>query len=115
MKFSRLNSLSLRLILSSALVSIVLLVSAGLLLAGLFQAALERNFDARLRAVLDGLLANVEVGESGAPVLSQQLADTRFSLPLSGWYWQVIRTDTEKPQIRASRSLWDKKLPKLEE
>ena len=86
----RANSLSLRLILSSALVSVVLLAAAALLLASLFSAALERNFDARLRAVLDGLLANVELGEDGAPALSQQLADTRFSLPLSGWYWQVI-------------------------
>src|SRR6202030_4435531 len=38
-----------------------------------------------------------------------------FELPLSGWYWQIARTDTEKPELRASRSLWDKKLPKLEE
>jgi signal transduction histidine kinase len=32
---------------------------------------------------------------------------------LSGWYWQITRTDTDKPDVRASRSLWDKKLPKL--
>jgi signal transduction histidine kinase len=36
-----------------------------------------------------------------------------FELPLSGWYWQITRTDSEKPDVRASRSLWDKKLPKL--
>jgi signal transduction histidine kinase len=83
------SSLALRLILSSAAVSIVLLAAAAFLLAGLFTAALERNFDARLQAVLDGLLANVEIGADGAPILSQELADTRFSLPLSGWYWQV--------------------------
>jgi len=34
---------------------------------------------------------------------------------LSGWYWQITRTDSEKLETRASRSLWDKKLPKLEE
>ena len=50
--------------LSSAIVSIVLLAAAAVLLAGLFQAALERNFDARLRAVLDGLLANVDIAPS---------------------------------------------------
>jgi signal transduction histidine kinase len=38
-----------------------------------------------------------------------------FELPLSGWYWQITRTDTDKPDVRASRSLWDKKLPKLDE
>jgi signal transduction histidine kinase len=34
---------------------------------------------------------------------------------LSGWYWQIARIDTDKAETRASRSLWDKKLPKLEE
>jgi signal transduction histidine kinase len=38
-----------------------------------------------------------------------------FELPLSGWYWQIVRTDTEKTETRASRSLWDKKLPTLED
>jgi signal transduction histidine kinase len=36
-------------------------------------------------------------------------------LPLSGWYWQIARTDSGKNEARASRSLWDKKLPKLED
>ena len=104
------NSLSNRLILSSAAVSIVLLVAAGLLLAGLFSAALERNFDARLRAVLDGLLANVELGTDGAPVLSQQLADTRFTLPLSGWYWQIEPPPGKKIADLASDSLLEQRL-----
>ena len=81
------RSLSTRLIISSALVSIVLLAATGVVLAGLFQSALERNFDARLRAVLDGLVANVEIDAAGNPVLSGEMADTRFTLPLSGWYW----------------------------
>jgi Two-component sensor kinase N-terminal len=83
------NSLWFRLIASSAIISLVLLAAAGFLLAGLFQSALERNFDARLTAVLDGLLANVVLDEQGRPKIETQLADTRFALPLSGWYWQV--------------------------
>jgi signal transduction histidine kinase len=106
----RANSLSLRLILSSATVSIVVLVTAALLLGSLFNAALERNFDARLRAVLDGLLNNVEIGQSGEPVLSQQLADTRFSLPLSGWYWQVEPPEGSKLPDLASDSLLERRL-----
>ena len=84
------RSLSSRLILSSAIVSIVLMAAMGLLLAKLFSDALERNFDSRLRAVLDGLLANVVVSDTGDPDLQAQLVDTRFELPLSGWYWQVV-------------------------
>jgi signal transduction histidine kinase len=45
----------------------------------------------------------------------QSLGEPLFELPLSGWYWQITRTDTEKPDVRASRSLWDRKLPKLDE
>jgi signal transduction histidine kinase len=86
----RTSSLSSRLILSSALVSMVLLAAIGLLLSNLFSAALERNFDERLRAVMDGLLANLEVTAEGAPRLAGSLADPRFELPLSGWYWQVV-------------------------
>ena len=84
------SSLSSRLIISSAVVSIVLLAATGLLLASLFTAALERNFDQRLRSVLDGLLASVEVDAAGNPKLARALPDPRFTLPLSGWYWQVV-------------------------
>jgi signal transduction histidine kinase len=70
-------------------VSLVLLVLAGALLHHLFRATLERNFDARLEAIMNGLLAHVEVDEKGRPYLRQPLADPRFSLPLSGWYWQI--------------------------
>ena len=87
------RSLSTRLIVSSAIVSVVLLALTGVILASLFSAALERNFDQRLRAVLDGLLANVEVDASGNPQLPSQLVDTRFGLPLSGWYWQIVPVD----------------------
>ncbi|PZF77749.1 sensor histidine kinase [Aestuariivirga litoralis] len=87
------SSLSSRLILSSLVVSVVLLAATGLLLANLFTAALERNFDQRLRSVLDGLLANIEVTAEGSPRLSAAIVDPRFGLPLSGWYWQVVPVD----------------------
>ena len=69
----RTNSLSFRLIFTSAVVAVVLLVSAAFLLAYLFQQALERNFDARLRAILDGLLANVELATDGSPFMSGRI------------------------------------------
>jgi signal transduction histidine kinase len=104
------NSLALRLVVSSAIVSIVLLAAAGLLLANLFQAALERNFDARLTAILNGLLANVEVLQDGAPAMESELADTRFALPLSGWYWQVTPPPSVKAESLASPSLLEQRL-----
>ncbi len=107
---TRPRSLAFRLIASSAIVSAVLLLAAAILLNSLFQQALERNFDARLRAVLDGLTANVELAGAGVPVLSQPLADTRFELPLSGWYWQVTPPDGKLEASLASGSLLEKRL-----
>jgi signal transduction histidine kinase len=104
------NSLWFRLMASSAAVSIVLLAAAGLLLASLFETALERNFDARLRAILDGLLANVELKEDGSPAIQNDLADTRFSLPLSGWYWQVTPPAGKNVSDLASPSLLEQRL-----
>ena len=106
----RLNSLALRLVVSSAIVSIVLLVAAGLLLANLFQAALERNFDARLTAILNGLLANVSVLDDGSPQIEAELADSRFTLPLSGWYWQVTPPAAINAESLASSSLLEQRL-----
>ncbi len=34
---------------------------------------------------------------------------------MSGWYWQITRLDSEKPEIRSSRSLFAAKLPRLSE
>jgi signal transduction histidine kinase len=104
------NSLAFRLMASSAIVSIVLLLLAAFLLSSLFQQALERNFDARLRAVLDGLLGNVELAQNGEPTMQSQLADTRFSLPLSGWYWQVEPPPGSNLPDLASESLLEKRL-----
>ena len=104
------NSLAFRLIVSSAIVSCVLLLAAAILLNGLFQQALERNFDARLRAVLDGLIANVELAPSGEPRMASPIADTRFELPESGWYWQVSAPASESRFELASQSLLEQRL-----
>ena len=104
------NSLSFRLIFTSAVVAVVLLVSAAFLLAYLFQQALERNFDARLRAILDGLLANVELATDGSPVMSGRISDPRFTIPLSGWYWQVSPPKHRILRDLASESSLEKRL-----
>ncbi len=105
----RANSLWFRLIASSAVISLVLLVSAAVLLNTIFVSALQRNFDQRLRAALDGVLANIELGSDGKPQLQTQLADTRFALPLSGWYWQIGNAG-EPGKILSSASLLEQQL-----
>jgi signal transduction histidine kinase len=92
----RSNSLALRLVVSAAVIALILLALASVVLTQLFQQALERNFDARLRAVLDSLSANVFPGEDGSPQLTGNMADTRFTLPESGWNWQIIPPKPEQ-------------------
>jgi signal transduction histidine kinase len=105
------NSLAFRLTASAAIISIVLFVAAGVLLADLFKSAVERNFDERLHAVLDGLLANVDIAGDGEGLAMQNaLADTRFALPLSGWYWQVTPLGEDAGGRLVSASLLDQHL-----
>ncbi len=104
------KSLAFRLIAAASVVSLVLLVAAGLLLSNLFTAAVERSLDARLQAVMDGLLASVELVDD-APKINRVLADTRFELPLAGWYWQITSLDGDPKHQIASASLLDERLP----
>ena len=89
----RTNSLAFRLTTTAAGAAIVLFLVAALVLTELFQQAVQRNFDTRLRAVLEGLQGNIELSENGQPVVKGALVDSRFALPDSGWYWQVQPLD----------------------
>ena len=107
------RSLANRLVLASLLAAVVLLVVAGALLLWMFRATLERQFDIRLEALLNGLLANIEQAEDGRIYLSRKLADPLFQLPASGWYWQITpmdaRTGAATGPILASPSLLEKR------
>jgi signal transduction histidine kinase len=110
----RASSLATRLFLSATAWVVVILLITGVVLSSVYRAATERAFDRRLNLYLRTIIAEVATPDN-TPDQFQSLGEPLFELPLSGWYWQVARTDTEKPEVRASRSLWDKKLPKLEE
>ena len=100
MKF---NSLTLRLAAAAVLWSVVLLIVGGMLLASLFGAYVERNFDARLKTYLNQMAATALVGESGE-LSKPLLTDPRFDEIFSGWYWQIGDGAT---LLHRSPSLWD--------
>ena len=110
----RASSLATRLFLSATAWVVVILLITGVVLSSVYRDATERAFDRRLNLYLRTLIAEVATPDE-PPDQFQSLGEPLFELPLSGWYWQITRTDSEKPETRASRSLWDKKLPKLEE
>ncbi len=92
---------------------VVILLITGLTLSSLYRATVERAFDRRLGVYLRTLVADVASPEDSNERFPQSLGEPLFELPLSGWYWQVTRLDTPRPEIRSSRSLWDSGLPQL--
>src|SRR5215472_13696348 len=110
----RANSLALRLFLSATIWTAVILVITGIALSSIYQQSVERAFDRRLSVYLKTLIADVASPEEAGEKFGQ-LGEPLFELPLSGWYWQVTRLNAPRPDVRASRSLWDGSLPHLED
>ena len=94
---------------------VVVLLITGVVLSSVYRSASERAFDRRLNLYLRTLIAEVATPDEPPDHQFQSLGEPLFDLPLSGWYWEVVRTDPDKEEVRASRSLSDKKLPKLED
>jgi signal transduction histidine kinase len=87
--------------------TVVILLITGIVLSSLYRQAVERAFDRRLGVYLRTLVADVASPEEPNDKAGPALGEPLFELPLSGWYWQVTRTDPGKNELRASRSLWD--------
>jgi signal transduction histidine kinase len=111
----RANSLALRLFFSATAWIVVILAGMGLVLSSLYQDTVERSFDRRLDVYLRTLVSDLAAPDDPNEKFPQSLGEPMFELPLSGWYWQVTRTDRDKPEVRTSRSLWDAKLPALDD
>ena len=107
------SSLALRLFMSATLWTVAILFVTGFVLSSIYRQAVERSYDRRLGVYLRTLVAEVAAPEEASERPSQSLGEPLFDLPLSGWYWQVTRLQTSKPEVRASRSLWDGGLPRL--
>jgi signal transduction histidine kinase len=111
----RVSSLAFRLFLWATGWTVVILLVTGIVLATLYRNAVERAFDRRLDVYLRTLVADVASPEEGTDKFPQSIGEPLFDLPLSGWYWQVTRLDTAKPEVHSSRSLWDSSFPHLPE
>ncbi|CAN1509926.1 BaeS Signal transduction histidine kinase [Rhabdaerophilaceae bacterium] len=112
------RSLAGRLFLSAVLLSVLVLVTAGLILSAINRRSVEAAFDERLKLYLKVLVADVAALSDGSAVEPGNLGEPQFQLPLSGWYWQVMRLDLESNTaaiLRTSRSLFSQRLPLLVE
>ena len=109
------RSIARRLFLAAAAWIVIILGVAGVLLTAYYRRTAEAGFDQRLNVYLRALVADVASSGDDQRTDPGELGDPQFDLVQSGWYWQITRLDSEKPQIRASRSLFATRLPKLAE
>lgn len=99
----RKRSLRLRLFLAATVSVTTALALAFVGLSALFSSHVERRAIDELSVQLDQVLAGVERNAAREIVVGMAPADTRFSKPFGGLYWQI---EAEGRQLR-SRSLWD--------
>ena len=107
----RLDSLAARLIAAAAIWTLLGLLVGGYALSGLFRSSVEADFDARLKADLEEMIAAAEPTAEGAMSLQGRFADPRFERVYSGWYWQITPEGPNGPLTnlaQISRSLWDR-------
>jgi signal transduction histidine kinase len=107
------RSIASRLFLSAAFWSTLILALAGLGLSALNARWTEANFDDQLGVYLKALVANVAIPSEEGKGTAPAAVAPQFELAFSGWYWQITRTDTNPPEIRASKSLFATQLPQL--
>jgi signal transduction histidine kinase len=103
----RQGSLRLRLWSAAAISLVVALAVAGLGLVYLFELHVERRIESELEVELNQLIAGTRFVADRLEVQSEP-SDPRFSVPLSGYYWQV--EDPATQTLIRSRSLWDEAL-----
>ncbi|MGL5447080.1 MAG: sensor histidine kinase, partial [Rhabdaerophilum sp.] len=112
------RSLAGRLFLSAIILSALVLISAGAILSTINRRSVEAGFDERLKLYLKVLVADVASLTDGNNVEPGNLGEPQFQIPLSGWYWQILKIDPESnftTILRTSRSLFSQKLPALVE
>jgi signal transduction histidine kinase len=109
----RTNSLAFRLLAIASIWSILGLAGGGVALSQLFTRSAEGNFDTRLNADLDSVIAAADRDAEGKLNVAQSFVDPRFANAFSGWYWQVSSLDPQpegSDTLLRSTSLWDQSL-----
>ncbi|MEX2167558.1 MAG: ATP-binding protein [Methyloceanibacter sp.] len=112
------SSLAFRLFASAAAWTLVVIPAAAILLSSLYRQAVERNFDARLNVYLTSLVASSTADEPGSPQRGEatspkepaSLGEPIFTIPFSGWYWQIKPLHGATRPTFVSDSLLDQQL-----
>ncbi|MCF1482109.1 MULTISPECIES: sensor histidine kinase [Rhizobium/Agrobacterium group] len=113
----RVNSLTLRVLLSATLWYIIALVTMAVVISALYRQGAERSFNDLLRAQLYNVVNSVTVGDGESLSGSPALGDLRFSQPGTGWYWLVepLGSFNAAPLASTSLGLTNLPVPSFEE
>lgn len=98
------NSLAFRLVLSSAAWTLMVLSITAAILISIYRDLVETSFDTRLNQYLEYLIARSSPQTGTQVQQPDSLGEPSFTLPLSGWYWQINAKGTAEP-IYKSESL----------
>jgi signal transduction histidine kinase len=99
------NSLAIRLFVSSAAWTLLVLPITAMALVSIYRGAVERSFDAQLNQYIEYLIAEsspdkgVDLREPG------RLGEPLFTMPFSGWYWQIKPLAANAQPMLKSESL----------
>jgi signal transduction histidine kinase len=101
----RANSLALRLVISSAAWTLMILSVTATILISLCRDFLEESFDQRLNQYLENIIA--KTAPQGALDIRRpdDIGEPLFFKPLSGAYWQIKPADTGSDPVFKSDSL----------
>jgi signal transduction histidine kinase len=104
------KSLAFRLFASAAAWTLVVIPAAAILLVSLYRQAIERNFDARLNVYMTSLVASSTAEGGDSPQEPTNLGAPIFTIPFSGWYWQIKPLKGSDRPLYISDSLLDQQL-----
>ncbi len=101
------NSLALRLVISSAAWTLMILSLTAAILISLCRDFIQENFDERLNHSLENLIAKTAPQGTLDIHRPSDLGEPLFSKPLSGAYWQIRPTENRSDPAFKSDSLAD--------
>lgn len=104
MKF---NSLAFRLFITSTALVLIILPLVAFQLISEYQNSIETNFDERLKANLSLLIESSLQDNYETPQKPGQFGGFAFTLPNSGWYWQIEPIENKNLPTYKSDSLAD--------
>ena len=100
------NSLAFRLSAAAAACILLILPATGIVLVSVYRGAIETGFDGRLNAYVRYLIGSTFREEDSLKLEAPDtLGEPLFSLPASGWYWQIGPANGEGEPLLKSPSL----------